>query len=483
MQFLKAKELHFRTEETKEMQKVFSSALFRASPRRVFDFFADRLTFHGDRPFTQGVSYKSLMQQVQQKINQWQTPHADDRADGRVLIRGPNSTAFIANVLASWAVGKVPVLIGPHVSETYATTLLDRDPGCTSESLIVFTSGTGASQPKGVRLSSDNVISHTLMLREHVSEDLLNMHDRTVSVLPWTHCYGLLGECFSVMYRGAYTLPIAHPQQLFGAIHRVQPTVLFAVPRMLDVWSLRNQQLRRWMPIRTLRRMTLFGTRLRFVVSGGAKLSNETRLALSSDLDLRIYQGYGCTEMSPMIALQTSPFHGGVGPALPGVQIDLSPNNEILVNGPNRFLGYLGEPSLDQSEPYATGDSGAFLKNECLHISGRIKDTVKVASGRFVSLTELEQWSTRTFPRLQHASFWERDGRFEGAIQGTGLQSGDVDELRRALKKTHNVDLHNIAVLERPLSVQDGTLSIKGEPRRSVIQRLCCQPTSLCDKQ
>lgn len=392
------------------------------------------------------------------------------RPDGRVVLHGANRTRLLVDLLRCWADNHIPVLAGPHVDPTAAGALMDRHPPCEQEALIVFTSGTSSLQPKGVRLSARNIVQHTVNVRRHVPATLFGPTDRTVSVLPWMHCYGLLGECFATIDRGASTVIVSNPRFLLPAILGAQPTILFAVPRILDIWRDLDRRLARLRLDAATRRRLLFGARLRHVVSGGAALPPETRRFFQTTLNVPIYEGFGCSEMSPMIALQTTLDQGGVGKLLPGVRLDIAPDGELSVAGDGRFLGYLGEAPLPPDAAFATGDMGRVDADGCLHLLGRRSDLIKMPNGRFISLQQTEAWIRARFPAVTHVCLWDGPRGLEGAV--ATRQEADICV---AISEAMHARGWPVTRLHThvPFSLSEGTMNMKGEPRRAVLRARC----------
>jgi long-chain acyl-CoA synthetase len=339
--------------------------------------------------------------------------------------------------------------------------LIHQTDGTAEEALVVFTTGTSSLQPKGVRLSHDNLVSHLSMLREHVPYDLLNEKDTSMPILPWYQCYGLMGECFSMMDRQArmVSLPNGYsPLVFFQYIQYYQPTVLFVVPKVIERILEKDRVLRPILPLK-YRRQCWFGPRMRYLVSGGASLDPDLLEECKKHLAIDVYQGYGCSEMSPMISLQTSPSALDSGKILPGVEVSFSSTNEVLVKGRNRFMGYMGEEELPPGAVYATGDTG-YMKEGLLYITGRLKNIVKLSNGRFVNLELTEEHIKKTIHGVEQICIWEDRGALTGVVYGRNIDNN-------AIRQLSQVDLW---FLREPLTVERGEYTLKGEPRRAVIK-------------
>ena len=382
----------------------------------------------------------------------------------RVMVSGHNSIHLLARIKAIWDLNGIPCMLPNKCTpdtKKHCEQLIHETDGTPEEALVVFTTGTSSLQPKGVRLSHDNLVSHLSMLREHVPRDLLNETDLTIPILPWYHCYGLMGECFTMMDRQAQmkTLPSGYsPFVFFQYMQFYEPTVLFVVPKVIERILERDRILRPLLPL-TYRRQCWFGPKMRYLVSGGASLDPNLLEECKKHLAIDIYQGYGCSEMSPMISLQTSPSPLDSGKILPGVSVSFSSTNEIIVKGRNRFMGYLGEEELSPDATYATGDTG-YVKDNLLYVTGRLKNIVKLSNGRFVNLDLTEEHVKKTIHGIEQICIWEERGSLAGVVYGKKID-------KYAVRQMKQVDLW---ILHEPLTVEKGECTLKGEFRRAVIK-------------
>ena len=279
---------------------------------------------------------------------------------------------------------------------------------------IMFTSGT-TGDPKGVMLSHRNLIANMEAASQHVPG---KPSDRLMSILPLSHMFEQMGGLFMPLRCGAnVTYPTSRqPTILFKTMRERKVTLLLLVPQALGLFmngierEVRRQgkeRLWRWMmtiarctPFR-LRRLLFrrvhhrFGGSLELVFSGGAALDPElgTKWEL---LGIRIIQGYGATEASPVISCHTArrPRHDSAGIPLPGVDVEVSQDGEILVRGPNVTPGYWEAPEQTAAAFergwYKTGDQGLFDKQGFLHIKGRKKDMIVLANGQNVFPEDIE---------------------------------------------------------------------------------------------
>ena len=279
---------------------------------------------------------------------------------------------------------------------------------------IMFTSGT-TGDPKGVMLSHGNLLANLEGASQHVPG---KPTDRLMSILPLSHMFEQMGGLLMPMRCGAsVTYPASRQATiLFKTMRERKVTLLLLVPQALSLFmngierEVRRQgkeRLWRWLmsiarytPFR-LRRLLFrrvhqrFGGSLELVFSGGAALDPELG-AKWELLGIRIIQGYGATEASPVISCHTArrPRHDSAGMPLPGVDVEVSQDGEILVRGPNVTSGYWEAPEQTAAAFergwYKTGDQGLFDKQGFLHIKGRKKDMIVLSNGQNVFPEDIE---------------------------------------------------------------------------------------------
>jgi len=396
----------------------------------------------------------------------------------RVILSENNSILFLGKLHALWELSAVPCLIPPRLTE-------DKKKECREiimkksndeylsyekiDGLLMMTSGTTSLIPKAVRLTHSNLLCHIEMLREHISMGMMNENDTTFSLLPWTHCYGLMGECFSVMDRGAsmgvlsnqvkFSFPI-----FFKDLQMTQPTILFVVPHLLEVILRYDGYLRKYITNPNRRRQFWFGSKLRYIVSGGAYLSQDVRREYFQELGVEILQGYGCTEMSPMIALQQE-FDiedRSVGKLLPNIQIEFGENDEIHVNGLNRFSGYLHSREIPFHSFYNTKDCG-YINNNKLYITGRSSDVIKLTNGRFINTKDINEFLKTRIQNITNICSWQEYGKLYSILF--------IDNQQQQQHRTEYFHGQPIQILCLPKSfLTPSLLTIKGELSRPLIQ-------------
>ncbi|GHO74435.1 hypothetical protein KSD_22060 [Ktedonobacter sp. SOSP1-85] len=278
---------------------------------------------------------------------------------------------------------------------------------------LVFTSGT-TGQPKGVMLSHYNITSNALSAVEVVD---IRPQERALSILPLSHMFELTID-LAIFYVGAsvtYARSLA-PDTLFRLFASQRITLMVLVPQVLQLFmngidrEVRRQHKEKiWERLHSVAallpfslRRYLFGSvhkklggHFRFFVSGGAYLPP----ALGSrweNMGVRVHPGYGTTECSPVVSVTRKHDHHmeSAGQPLPGVEVRIAPDNEILVRGPNITQGYWNNPEATaaafEGEWYRTGDLGFLDKQNRLYIKGRKKNLIVLSNGMNVYPEDVE---------------------------------------------------------------------------------------------
>lgn len=299
---------------------------------------------------------------------------------------------------------------------------------------IIYTSGT-TGIPKGVMLSHSNILGQIENLRQTPSKD----STRALSFLPLCHAYERT-LVYLYQYLGMsvyYSESIATIAQEMKEIH---PTMMTCVPRLLEKIYLKVKQtgnekkglariIFRWAMQLAEKytvegRSKLYDMKLRIadklvyrkireklgsdcfdiIVSGAASLQPNIS-AFFSAIKMPVYEGYGMTECSPVIATSSNVPHGReagfVGPALPGIEIKISETGEIMCRGHNVMLGYYKLPELtaeviDNDGWFHTGDLGEFNQYGLLKITGRMKNLFKTSLGKYINPDIIERKFTES---------------------------------------------------------------------------------------
>ncbi len=279
---------------------------------------------------------------------------------------------------------------------------------------IMFTSGT-TGDPKGVMLTHGNLLANLASIRHFIPGD---PGYRLVSILPLSHMFEQVGGLLIPLSAGAnVTYPLSlKPVTLFKTLAERRVTLLLVVPQVLDLFIKgverevgRQGKERAWrllmgvgrrvpFPVRRLLFRSVhrrFGGALTHVVAGGAALDPDLGAKWEA-MGFKLIQGYGATEASPVISCHPirRPRYDSAGPPLPGVDVRIAPDGEIMIRGPNLTPGYWKAP--EQTEKvftdgwYHTGDQGFLDENGFVHINGRTKDMIVLPNGQNLFPEDLE---------------------------------------------------------------------------------------------
>ncbi len=292
---------------------------------------------------------------------------------------------------------------------------------------LIYTSGT-TGEPKGVMLTHGNLASN---INYSTAEFGFLPTDSCISFLPLSHItarhldYALYAQNVTVAYCPAF-------DKLPAALTSVRPTIMVAVPRVYEKVRQEVERRASLSPVKTrLLKWAVstggkhkdavaqgqtpgslawksanalvykkirggFGGRVRYYIAGGAPLGLDTAHWFAS-VGIRILEGYGLTETSPVLAINT-PRHnrmGSVGQALPNVACRFAEDGELLVKGPNVFEGYWKQsphpPEIfDDQGFFRTGDIGRLDADGFLYITDRKKELLKTSGGKLIAPQPIE---------------------------------------------------------------------------------------------
>lgn len=277
-----------------------------------------------------------------------------------------------------------------------------RDPD--GESVLLFTSGSEGS-PKGVLLSHANLLSNFAQVRCHID---YRRTDLMFCCLPLFHSFGLNGAMLMPMLGGTrvflYPTPL-HYRIIPELVYELGATILFGTSTFFKGYAHHAHP------------FDFFS--LRYTVAGAEKLQDETQRMWMEKFGIRILQGYGVTEASPVVAVNTpiAGRLGSVGRLLPGVEYYLAPvagieaGGRLVVRGPNIMLGYLLHGAAGLKPPstergagwYDTGDIATVDDQGYITILGRARRFAKIG-GEMISLAAVEELAQKTWPRFNHAA-------------------------------------------------------------------------------
>jgi long-chain acyl-CoA synthetase len=338
----------------------------------------------------------------------------------------------------------------PELFKYVAGTPHLHDPQLSSNDVcgLIYTSGT-SGKPKGVELSHANISSNVLAIA-YLYETTYG-GKRCLSFLPWAHAYAQTVELHASVCVGSQVAISGGLDVLRQNIVQAEPHLLFSVPSLfekiyagvltnvakqsplkqklfasaLSVAKEHAHAARRGQSLSFLKSAQFallnkvvlskvraaLGPNLEIAVSGGARLDPNI-MQFFEALGLNVYEGYGLTETSPILAANFPEFHreGTVGLPLPGVRVTVrepgstailpaGQEGEVCGSGPNIFLRYHNLPEATQEScfvdelgvrTFRTGDLGRFTEEGALVITGRIKEQYKLQNGKFVIPTTIE---------------------------------------------------------------------------------------------
>jgi long-chain acyl-CoA synthetase len=397
---------------------------------------------------------------------------------------------------------------------------------------IIYTSGTTGT-PKGAMLTHGNMASNIACSMEAFGFGI--KEEVSISFLPLSHVTARHVD-FALLYRGVTLAYCPDISQLAQVLAEVQPAIFVAVPRVyekirqqviLKARGFPKEAIYRWALSvgRNHRDKTLVGTnpstlswkianRLVFskvragmggkaeeFISGGAPLGRELA-EWYADIGIPIHEGYGLTETSPVIAVNTPVAHklGTVGKPLSNVEVKIAEDGEVLVRGPSVFKGYWNRPEgtseVFSGDWFKTGDIGNLDGDGYLSITDRKKDLIKTSGGKFIAPQPIENslklnpligtavvlGDRRKFPavliaphfpvledwaRANHIEFTSRENLVANP-KVQALYDGIIAELNQNLARFEK--LKRVLVVAEELSAADGTLTHTFKVRRRGIE-------------
>jgi len=401
---------------------------------------------------------------------------------------------------------------------------------------IIYTSGT-TGVPKGVCLTHKNILSNLRSCREALYVD---QNDVFLSFLPLAHSYERTAGYYFPMYVGAKVVYAQSIDTVASQMPEVKPTLMTAVPLFLHRMQARVLKSADSMPV--LRRAVFklglkaasrnekdvpevpserrkravwklfdllvykklrkrLGGRLRFFVSGGSALNKETG-EFFDRMGIKILEGYGMTEASPVISVNREENYrfGTVGLPLNGVTVRIAEDGEILVKGDNVMAGYYRDEEETKKTIrdgwLHTGDIGEFDTAGRLKITDRKKTLFKTQGGKYISLTHIEEAVSRS-RFIEHIMALGGDKPFVTALVSPaleelksyadehGLTYGDtgelaahpeilklmkreIDESQKTLAKYERV--RRFTILPVPFTIEGGELTPTLKVKRKVVE-------------
>jgi long-chain acyl-CoA synthetase len=319
---------------------------------------------------------------------------------------------------------------------------------------IIYTSGT-TGMPKGVMLSHLNLVSN---FKGHAQNHHLGKESRVISFLPLCHVYERSVN-YHFQYKGMSIYYLGNLGLIIPTLKEIKPHMFNTVPRLLEriydgiiskgrelkgikraifFWAVMlgkkfdyGKKFSLWFRIKRAiadkliysKWRAVMGGNVEIIVSGGAALQPRIARVLGV-AGICALEGYGLTETSPVIAvsnLATGEIRvGTVGPVLPGIELKIADDGEILCKGPNVMLGYYKDPeltksSIDEEGYFHTGDIGILVEGKFLKITDRKKEIFKLSGGKYIAPQMIENKLKESF-FIEQAMVIGENEKFASAI-------------------------------------------------------------------
>ena len=396
---------------------------------------------------------------------------------------------------------------------------------------IIYTSGTTGTA-KGAMLTHGNMASN-------INCSLLGFDMQpgrtSVSFLPLSHVTARHVD-FTMLYHGVTLAYCPFMEQLPETLLEVRPTVCVSVPRVYEKIYAKTEMTTRGFPKRAIYHWALsvgrahkaktlagetptssswklanklvfskiragMGGNVDTFISGGAPLGRELAEWFAT-VGIRIHEGYGLTETSPVIAVNTPVNHriGTVGKVLPNLEVRIAEDGEILVRGPSVFKGYWNRPEETQNAFqdgwFKTGDIGHLDADGYLSVTDRKKELIKTSGGKFIAPQPIENslklnpligiavvlGDKRKFvfvmvsPNFQLLEDWARTNDLAFSSRAELIANSEIQALYEGIVEEVNQNLARFEKLKRVLLVPDeftpenGALTPTMKLRRRVIE-------------
>lgn len=404
---------------------------------------------------------------------------------------------------------------------------------------LIYTSGT-TGEPKGAILTHGNFlhnIEDATSVLDVYSEDIF------LSFLPLSHVFERMAGHFLSCYHGCTVAYAESVDTVAANLTEIRPTVMVSVPRLYEkiyarvlenveagppakrkifYWSIKvgreyihkviNKQaipmglkLRRQLAYKLVfgKLYERVGGRIRFFVSGGAPLSAEIAEFFGA-AGIKILEGYGLTETSPVIAVNLEHHFkfGTVGPVLPGVEVKIAEDGEILTRGHHVMVGYFKKEAetrdaIDEEGWFHTGDIGLIDEDGFLKITDRKKNLIVTSGGKNIAPQPIENalvtskyidqvvviGDKRKFctalivPSEEPLAKWAADNNksfsdFKELIHLDGVRELIADEINGVNSRLASYEtIKDFVLVDRPFSIESGELTPSLKVKRNVVEK------------
>jgi len=377
---------------------------------------------------------------------------------------------------------------------------------------IIYTSGT-SGEAKGVVLTAANVGFMLDRTAERLAELMSGStrQDHVFHYLPFTFAASWIALLTFLKRRSLVTINL-DLAKIATDMRTVAPDYFLNVPQLLErmrravdeqlwqtggvaqaiysrakgAWARQQEKqaragdalwlwLANWLVFPAIRKK-MIGRNLKALICGSAPLSSETHLYFMM-LGIRVLQVYGLTETTAICTMD-DPNRvevGRVGPAIPGMEMRLGENDEIVVRGPNVFSGYWNRPEQTaevlRGEWFHTGDQGEVNAAGNWRIAGRIKNLIILGSGHKISPEPIETAIAKNLPEAQQVVVVGNGRGYLTAIVTGSVSPEHVQSALDAINPElpHYKQVRAFVVRGEPFSIESGMLTVNGKLKRDVI--------------
>ncbi len=363
-------------------------------------------------------------------------------------------------------------------------------PSANDLATLIYTSGT-TGKPRGVMLSHQNLTSNAISVTQAVGTQA---DETRLCFLPFSHIYARTCDLYSWLFQGSQLVLAENRETIVRDCQIASPSVINGVPYFYQKLAEQLQDAKSG----TLE--SLLGGRIKRCFCGGAAVAPEVE-SLFEQQGLPLLSGYGLTEASPVVTATSLENYqaGSVGRPLPGIEVHLSDDHEILVRGPGVMQGYWRDPLATQNTLaegwLKTGDLGQWSASGNLTIAGRAKELIVLTTGKNVSPTQIENLlvgspyvesvcvvgdgrkclaalivpnpaALRTFIQQKRLWVWSRR-RAVTHPRVHELFRSEIDRLLAGVSRAEQVG--PFAILDRNFALEQGEITTKLSLRRSKI--------------